>query len=181
VRVRAVHSDYTPAPGVKVTLTVTGVDTGASGSGNGSGSGGAVPRGGAHPAEAAVRQQEVLTDAQGESHLDVGALPPGAYRLSGKATLDGRAVSEDKTFVVRAEGKELEDIISREDVLRAIAEAGGGTFQRDTLDSVTIRDPREVRVGSQKQLQLWSHPALLMLVLALLAAEWAVRRRAGYS
>ncbi|MEP6652117.1 MAG: glutamine amidotransferase [Myxococcales bacterium] len=175
VRVRAVHPDYTPARGVSVALTVTSVDTGAGATGSG------APRTAAHPAGAATRQQEVVTDAQGESHVDIGALPAGAYRLSGRATLDGRAVTEDKTFVVRAEGKELEDIISREDVLREIAEAGGGTFQRDTLDSVTIRNPREVRVGSQKQLQVWSHPALLMLVLGLLAAEWAVRRRAGYS
>ena len=125
--------------------------------------------------------QQVVTDAQGESQADVGALPPGAYHLSGRATLDGRAVSEDKTFVVRAEGKELEDIISRDEILRAIADAGGGSYRRASLDGVTIRDPREVRVGSQTNVPVWSHPALLVLVLALLAAEWVLRRRAGYT
>ncbi len=163
-RVRAVHSDYTPARAVPVGLSVTSAD-------------------GAGTAAAAtpLRHQDVVTDAQGESHVDLGALPPGAYRLTGSATLDGRAVSENKTFVVRAEGRELEDIVARDDVLKEIAEAGGGDYRRASLDGVSIRDPREVRVGHQKRIEIWSHPALLLLVLALLALEWAVRRRSGYS
>lgn len=176
VRVRAVHPDYTPARGITVALAVTSVEMG-----EGALPGATIPGAAATAGHARLPAQEAVTDAQGESHLDLGPLPPGAYRLTGKATLDGRSVSEEKTFVVRAEGKELEDIISRDDVLRAIAQAGGGSYQPDSLEGVTIRDPREVRVGSQKQLQVWSHPALLILVLALLAAEWALRRRAGYS
>jgi len=185
VRVRAVHPDYTPAAGVAVAVTVTAADAGGNGNGNASGSAGGNGSPGAGAAGALpavpVRKHDVVTDAQGESHIDIGALPPGAYRVGGKATLDGRAVSEGKTFVVRAEGKELEDIVARDGVLREIAAAAAGTYRRDSLDGVTIREPREVRVGNQKQVQVWSHPLLLILVLALLAAEWAIRRRAGYS
>jgi hypothetical protein len=185
VRVRAVHPDYTPAGGIPVALSITSADSGGSGTPSGPvasalrspASSVAPPATPGAPAWA----QQVVTDAQGESQADVGALPPGAYHLSGRATLDGRAVSEDKTFVVRAEGKELEDIISRDEILRAIADAGGGSYRRASLDGVTIRDPREVRVGSQTNVPVWSHPALLVLVLALLAAEWVLRRRAGYT
>jgi uncharacterized membrane protein len=163
VRVRAVHPDYTPARDLKVSISVTSAD-GNAGSEN-------TPP---------VRQQDVVTDAQGESRVEIGALPPGAYHLAGRATLDGRAVTEEKTFVVRAEGKELEDIISRDEVMREIAQVSGGSYRHGSLDGVTIRAPRDVRVGKQENIQVWSHPVWLCLVLALLATEWGLRRRAGY-
>jgi uncharacterized membrane protein len=171
VRVRAMHPDYTPAGGVTVALSVTNAESG----------GAASPGAEARTTPASIRHQEVTTDVQGESHVDLGALPAGAYRLTGRATLDGRAVTENKTFVVRVEGKELEDIVSRDDVLRAIADVGGGSYHRNSLGDVSIRDPREVRVGRRQQIQVWSHPALLLLALCLLGIEWVVRRRAGYS
>jgi uncharacterized membrane protein len=182
VRVRAMHPDYSPARGVSIGLSVTNADSSAAGvAGAATTASRANAGGGTGAGLAALRHQEVITDAQGENHVDLGTLPPGAYHLVGHATMDGHAVTEDKTFVVRAEGRELEDIVSREEILRAIAAVGGGTYRRASLDGVTVRDPREVRVGHQRQIQIWSHPALLFLVLALLAMEWAVRRRAGYS
>ena len=155
VRVRSMHPDYTPARDVPVSLSVS--------------------------ADKELRRLEVVTDAQGESHVELGALPPGAYHLTAKATLDGRAVTEDRTFVVRAEGRELEDVVARDGVLRAIAEASNGSYRASSLDGVTIPDSREVRVGRQKQVPVWSHPVLLLLVLGLLLGEWALRRRSGYS
>jgi hypothetical protein len=68
VRVRAMHPDYTPASGVAVAATVT-------------------------PAEAEqttrpLRAFDVKTDGEGEARVDIGVLPPGAYRLTARATLD---------------------------------------------------------------------------------------------
>lgn len=164
VRVRTMHPDYTAAKDVAVALSVTQGDKNEQADGT----------------RKELRHHDVVTDAQGESHVDVGALPPGAYHLTARATLDGRAVTEDRTFVVRAEGRELEDVVARDGVLRAIAEASGGSYRFASLDGVTVRDPREVRVGRQKQVPVWSHPLWLLLALGLLAAEWALRRRSGY-
>jgi uncharacterized membrane protein len=160
VRVRAMHPDYRAAEGVAVQATVTAAEADAT----------ATP----------LRRFDVVTDAEGDGHVDVGPLPPGAYRLTANATLEGRPVSEAKTFVVRAEGKELEDVIFRDDVLKEIADVGGGSYRRASLDGVTIRDPQEVRVGARREVEVWSNPALLLLAIALLGVEWAVRRRAGY-
>jgi len=160
VRVRAMHPDYTAAVGVAVAVGVAPAE--------------------ADEHTAPLRTFDVATDGEGEGHVDVGTLPPGAYRLTARATLDGRAVSEAKTFVVRAEGKELEDVVFRDDVLREIADVGGGSYRRASLDGVTIREPREVRVGRHRQVEVWSSPVLLLLALGLLAAEWVIRRRAGY-
>ena len=44
----------------------------------------------------------------------------------------------------------------------------------------SVRKPREVRAGSLRTVELWSNPLLLLLAIALLATEWALRRRAGH-
>jgi len=160
VRVRAMHPDFTAAERVPVTATVAPAE--------------------AEPTAAPLRRFDVVTDGEGDARVDVGTLPPGAYRLTAQATLDGRAVRESKTFVVRAEGKELEDVVFRDDVLRELADLGGGTYRRASLGGVTIRDPQEVRVGRRRAIEVWSNPALLLLAIGLLALEWVVRRRAGY-
>jgi uncharacterized membrane protein len=160
-RLRAMHADYSPAPGTDVALSVLPADAAA----------------GSKP----LRELAVRTGDDGEAHADVGTLPPGAYRLSGKGTIDGRAVAEQQTFVVRAGGSELDDVAARDRVLKALADDGGGNFAFERLPEVAIRPSREVRVGRQHAVELWSRPPLLLLGVGLLAFEWLLRRRAGHS
>jgi uncharacterized membrane protein len=160
-RIRAMHPDYSPAQNVDVVVDVRAADGDAQ----------AAP----------LRHLDATTNQDGEAHVELGALPPGAYRLVGRATLDGRAVTEDKTFVVRAEGRELEDVAFRDRVLREIAAVSGGDYRMEDLGGVTIHEPREVRVGRQRSVELWSSPLLLVLGIVLLASEWYLRRRAGHS
>src|SRR6185436_15701372 len=132
VRVRAMHADYSPAPGVEVTLAVA-----------------STAAADAEP----VRSLHATTDADGEAHVDVGTLPPGAYRLTGRATIDARAVTHDETFVVRSGGPELDDVAARDRVLREIAQASGGSYAFEELRDVAIRSSREVRVGRQQSVE----------------------------
>ncbi len=159
-RVRAMHADYSPAPGVEVTLEARGAD---------------VP-----PEAKPLRSLRATTDGDGEAHVDVGTLPPGAYRLRGRATVDGRPVGEEQTFVVRAAGPELDDVAARDRVLRELAQVSGGSYAFESLDKVSIRPSREVRIGRQQSVEIWSTPPLLLLGVALLTLEWFLRRRAGH-
>ena len=113
--------------------------------------------------------------------MEFAGLDPGAYRLLGRATLDGRAAEERATFVVRAEGHELDDVLAREDVLRELASASGGDFRAGSLANPTIKPPRKVRVGSLRTVEIWSSPLMLLFAVALLAAEWTLRRRSGHA
>jgi uncharacterized membrane protein len=161
VRVRAMHADYSPAPDVEVSLAVVGT---------------------AAPADSEpARSLRATTDADGEAHVDLGTLPPGAYRLAGHATIDARAVTQEETFVVRAGGPEMDDVAARDRVLREIAQASGGSYAFEKLGDVAIRPSREVRVGRQQSVDIWSAPPLLMIGIALLALEWSLRRRLGHS
>jgi uncharacterized membrane protein len=164
-RVRAMHGDYSAAKEVEVTLELRGAEVAAG--------------------EAkALRTLKGTTNGDGEAQIDIGALQPGAYRVAGRATVDGRVVTEEKTFVVRAEGRELDDVAARDAVLREIAQTsggGGGTYRFEEFGRPSVRAPREVRVGRHRSVELWSSPFLLIAGIGLLTAEWYLRRRAGHS
>jgi uncharacterized membrane protein len=160
-RVRVRHADYTPAAETAVTLELYAAE-GAAGS---------------KPLRALPL---ATTNKEGEANLELTALPPAAYRLLGRATVDGRVLSDEQTFVVRPEGRELEDVVSRDGVLREIAAATGGLYTNGQLGSPAVRKAREVRVGSLRTIELWSSPFLLFVAVVLLGTEWALRRRAGH-
>ncbi len=159
-RVRSRHADYTPAGSTEVALQLFAAET--------------VER------DKPLRSLEATTGRDGEAQLELAGLAAGAYRLTGRATIDGRVLNEEQTFVVRPEGRELEDVVSRDAVLRELATATGGEFSTDVLGTPPVRKPREIRVGSLQTVQIWSHPGLLVAALGLLACEWAMRRRAGH-
>jgi uncharacterized membrane protein len=158
-RVRAMHADYSPAPNVDVDVDVTDAES----------------------SDKPLRTLRTTTGADGEAQVDVGALPPGAYRLTGRATIEGRPVTQEETFVVRAGGPELDDVAARDRVLRELAQASGGDYRFEALPNISIRPSREVRVGRQRAVELWSRPLLLLLGIGLLTLEWALRRRSGHS
>jgi uncharacterized membrane protein len=161
LRVRSLRADYSPAASVEVTLEL-------------------------RPAEAAetanpLRALKVTTSSEGEAQVELGGLDPGAYRLIGRAVLDGRPTEEQTTFVIRPEGHELDDVVARESVLREIAKASGGEFHDGALGDPRVRPPRKVRVGSLRTVEVWSNPLLLLLAVGLLVAEWTLRRRTGHA
>jgi len=161
LRVRTLRADYSPAPSVEAALEL-------------------------RPAEAAetsapLRTLKVTTGAEGEAQVELGGLEPGAYRLVGRAVLDGRPAEEQTTFVIRPEGHELDDVVAREGVLREIAKASGGEFHDGTIGDPSVRPPRRVRVGSLRTVEVWSNPLLLLLAIGLLVAEWTLRRRTGHA
>jgi len=88
---------------------------------------------------------------------------------------------ERATFVIRAEGHELDDVVARDEVLRELACASGGELRSGSLGDPPIKPPRKVRVGSLRTVEVWSSPLLLLLAVALLAAEWTLRRRSTRS
>jgi uncharacterized membrane protein len=170
-RVRTLHPDYTPAEGVAVKLKLVPIAQNA---------GEAKPVGKESGDSAAERNIEAVSNKDGEAHFELKGLPAGAFRLVANASIDGVALTDEETFVVRPEGREFEDVISHREVLRELATATGGEFFEERLGNPTVRKPREVRAGSLRTVELWSNPLLLLAAIALLATEWALRRRAGH-
>ena len=67
--------------------------------------------------------------------------------------------------MVRAGGPELDDVAARDRVLKELAQASGGDYHFEELPRLAVRPSREVRVGRQETVELWSRPPLLLLGL----------------
>lgn len=162
ITARLVDKDYRPAHGGDVTLTLT--------------------RGTGDQAVTLFDKPFRLDDG-GEVHVDLKAPEPGAYRVQARAKVGDRIVTADDVFLINGERRELEHPEAREDVLRSLAEATGGRYlgTAGTLDAdLPFAPPRVVRVDRRTDLELWSRPYLMLLALAFLGTEWALRRRSGY-
>jgi hypothetical protein len=163
VSVRLLGRDYQPLGGGVVSLIV---------------------KRGADPARAEqVQTGKVTVGDDGTSVYELGALQPGVYRVEGHAQIAGRQVDASDIFLVRDGGTELDRPVGDPATLEAIATATGGTALGaiDELPSDLAFDPpRIVRVDRRTDVELWSRPGLLVLVIGLLGLEWLLRQRSGY-
>ena len=163
VTVRLLGRDYQPLPNGAVSLVV---------------------RRGADPARAEQVQTTKLTVGEdGTAIYELGGLAAGVYRVEGHATIAGRQVDASDIFLVREGGNELDRPTGDPAALEAIAAGSRGQAlgAADTLPRGLAFDaPRIVRVDRRTDVELWSRPGLLLLVVGLLGLEWLLRQRSGY-
>ncbi|HET6441571.1 MAG TPA: hypothetical protein VFH53_04265 [Phycisphaerae bacterium] len=131
-----------------------------------------------------IREGEpVRHSPQGEGgwHADLLAAQPGAYCLEAEATVAGKQQTAQTEFVVFEQDLEMTALLADHDALRRTAEAGGGSFR--TMDS--LGDLFKELAGADMQVfepverrwPLASGRVFLALVVALLSADWLLRRR----
>lgn len=165
--------DYRPARGQKVQLEVR--RAGATGAAGDKGKAGEV----APPLLARTAD----TDDEGEVHVDVPADAAGPYEVIARAKVGEVEQVEKEVYLVRAEGRELEQPNARKDVLTALADATGGIAMGgadELLAELPFLPPRVVRIDQRTDVELWSLQAVFWLALGALALEWTVRRWRGY-
>ena len=163
VIVRLLGRDYQPLPGGAVALV--------------------VKRGADPTAAEQVSAAKVMVGEDGTVVHELGGLAPGVYRVEGRATIAGRQVDATDIFLVREGGSELDRPVGDRATLESIAKATGGSALGpvDSLPSdLTFDPPRIVRVDRRTDVELWSRPGLLLLIIGLLGLEWLLRQRSGY-
>jgi uncharacterized membrane protein len=106
----------------------------------------------------------------------------GLYEIKVTATRDGKALANNVMHLrVSAGDAEYYDAAMRAPLLKRIAEETGGRFftpaNASSLPDAISYSGRGVTVVEERE--LWDMPALLMLLLALLGAEWGFRRTRG--
>ena len=163
VVVRLLGRDYQPLAGGAVSLTV---------------------KRGADPARATeIAAAKIIVGEDGTAVHDLGGLAAGVYRVEGHATVGGRQVDASDIFLVRESGTELDRPVGDPATLESIARATAGVALGpvDRLPATLALDPpRIVRVDRRTDVELWSRPGLLFLVIGLLGLEWLLRQRSGY-
>jgi uncharacterized membrane protein len=137
-----------------------------------------------------VNSQKVIatqigaTGPDGMARLEFPPPEPGPYRLVASARKGDRALGEGEDAVaVRAVGPELSDASLHPDLLERIAAATSGKAYRLPMSGwpdLPLLDPPVVEVGRSKDQPLWDRWYYLLVLVALLGAEWFLRRRFGY-
>jgi hypothetical protein len=113
----------------------------------------------------------------------ITGLPAGDYEVSVQAAgYSNEALQARSSFTVNAEAAaELREGSANEQLLRQVAEAGGGQFLREE----DLRQlPKILSVYSNGRIiesdtLLWQSYWWFLLILLLLTCEWLLRRRAG--
>ena len=139
-----------------------------------------------------VARGEATAGPDGVAHLELTPPAPGAYKVVATARprcVPGTPCPPDTpvegatgAVAVRSSGPEDADAAPRPELLRAIAEATGGTFSSADrgLPEVRLSDPEVVEVGRRKDVPIWDRGWFLAALVATLAGEWVLRRRWGY-
>jgi uncharacterized membrane protein len=163
IGVRLLGRDYQPLPGGAVSLVV---------------------KSGADPTRATqVEAAKVTIGDNGTAVYELGGLAPGVYRVEGRATVGGRQVDANDIFLVREGGSELDRPVGDPATLEWIARSTSGVAlgPADALPpALAFNPPRIVRVDRRTDVELWSRPGLLVLLIGLLGLEWLLRQRSGY-
>ena len=134
----------------------------------------------------AVREQplEWVVDRDGEYQATLSADEVGLHsiRVSSVADEKGGAALEDSAFVAVADlGAEFYGAEMRRSLLQRMAnETGGRFYTPETMHTL----PEDVALSTRgvtvvNQMDLWDMPAVLVVLVAMLSAEWAYRRRRG--
>lgn len=104
----------------------------------------------------------------------------GNYRAVATADVDGvAATSAPCIFAVRAFSRETELRSVNERLLQALARASGGRYGGEDEIRAALRDAdaEEKRTRKLEYRSLWHSPLLIGALIALLTAEWMLRKR----
>jgi hypothetical protein len=107
---------------------------------------------------------------------------PGLYHLHAEARRGTQSLGvADRWFHVGAADPEFFEPRLNEGVLRRMAQASGGRYvpADRAVEIVQMLQTATPEAGAPEQRDLWHQPWAFALVIALLTAEWVLRRRWG--
>jgi hypothetical protein len=121
------------------------------------------------------------TDARGETMLVLRAHDPGPWLLTVEATMGGRPQRAVAPISVDAGGREMARLQPEDRLLRLLARASGGQVWHDRppRDGVPLARAAPTAASERVHIDLWAQPPVLLWLVALLVAEWLLRRRWG--
>ncbi|MGM0631826.1 MAG: hypothetical protein ACQETO_01495 [Pseudomonadota bacterium] len=136
--------------------------------------------------EVSDRQMEWDIDEDGVYRTRFTADTEGVHRVTVDSTSTaGSGMEEDLqgAFVVTPSRREYVNPAMDRDVLARLADAGGGRYY-DLADHRRLLQDIEFTPSAyteQVREDLWDQPLLLLLLIALLSSDWALRRQKGLS
>jgi len=137
-----------------------------------------------------VLRREGVTDDAGGFRVETTIDSPGVYRIVARSSLadlpGGRGAPREAEdlLLVEGAGDELGDPSPRAAAVGALARVTGGRVvdatRLDRIPDLPFSDAAGRRVLHTRDVEIWRHPISLVVVLGLLFAEWAWRRKLGH-
>lgn len=122
----------------------------------------------------------------GRYTLDVGPLPAGSYTYTAEASRAGASLGTDRgQFAVGALTLEFQATRADAALLRQLAQRSGGTFFTNDQTGLLVDQLAAsasftpATVTSERERELWHASGFLLAIIALLVAEWTLRKRQG--
>lgn len=121
------------------------------------------------------------SSGMGEYTGDVRFFSEGAYTYAGRAASGGDTLFAKGEFTVEAFNPEFLDPAMRPDLLRNIAQAGGGKFYLPDEFDGFLKDynPQMVEYIDKREIKIFPRWFSMIVLFALLTVEWTVRKRKG--
>jgi len=169
-RVRYFLSESDNPPAVEVTVYMEAGDEKA-----------AAPTARLTEPDGTVRNIPLAAERDGQWRATLKPGVPGSYRLEAEAEVSGTRRRAETEFTLAEPDFEMASPLADHEALRQIAEAGGGTFR--TLDDLAglfeglAQDTEPVYEAVPHRLPIASGRIFLGVVIALLSADWFLRRR----
>ncbi len=129
-----------------------------------------------------LEDEAAVARSAGEYRVSTPPLSAGAHRIEVVVTHDGEDLGSRRDWaLVGAADPELTDPWLNVALLRRVAAAGGGAYLDpdrlgDLADRLRAAAPTVSRTATR---DVWHHSAVLLLSMALLTAEWSLRRLWG--
>ena len=121
-------------------------------------------------------------DRDGEYRAGFVPDAPGLHTLRVEAARGREVVGRAVTYVRAApDAREYFDAAQRAPLLKRIAEETGGRYYTPATAASLAEDVTYLGRGvtATREMDLWDMPAVLLLLVALVGAEWFLRRRRG--
>ncbi len=132
------------------------------------------------------REQSFQVEMRGDSagHYKAEFIPPSAGKLviNGKGLYNGQTIGSDRLELqVVPYERELLQTAQNQTFLRSLAGQYGGFYVSpaglDSLQPALNLQPERIR--EKATIEIWNTPILLILFLAIIIAEWIIRKRYG--
>ncbi len=127
-----------------------------------------------------------VTGSDGQYRFVVRQNTEGYYIIKVAGKKENDEIGQDYAiFTVALKNKEFKDTSIRRDILARMAEISGGKYfelpAKNMGEKFSIENPVIVKLVGKRQISLWDNGYILMLILAVVSAEWWIRKRSGLS
>ncbi len=125
--------------------------------------------------------RQIRTDGGGIGETMLKMEKAGIYTIFAESKTDGGVLKDRDVIIALGSVNEYRDILPRPKFLKQVASASGGRFTRLGKDtpSVNLLPSKSIQVNRRRVIHLWDTPWSFLLIIALLASEWMLRRRWG--